>query len=480
MILKGYILGIGYALLCLILSFVLYKLGIDKKYTRKAVHILVGFEWVILYHFMGAGLHFLIVCVLFLILLSIAYRGRFMPMISSDEDNAPGTVYYAAAMTGVAFVGCFVPEVMLPFGIGVMCTSVGDGLAGIVGQSIKRFNPTIYSNKTALGSLTNFVASSLSAWAISFAFSMELGIWTCLGIGLLSMELELITPFGFDNISVTWGTTAFAFSCMYFSAISNYLIPILLTPVIIIFVVSKRALTTGGTFAAVLLDIFVSLAFGNRGFVILCCFFIGAIIVDKIKKAMKKRGSTENENEDCRNYIQVIANGMVAFVSSVAFLISGKIIFIVPFVTSLAEAFSDTVASGIGSFATKTYDPFRRAKCENGLSGGMSVEGTFAALLGALLIPFIAYIIGTSGFGIKELFIAFGCAFFGSVFDSFLGSVFQIKYRCVICGAITEQTYHCQSKAERYSGFESIDNDIVNIISCTVSAVLATVIAFLV
>ena len=59
-----------------------------------------------------------------------------MPMISSDSDNAPGTVYYALAMTGVSLVGCFIPEVMLPFGIGVMCTSIGDGFAGVIGQLI--------------------------------------------------------------------------------------------------------------------------------------------------------------------------------------------------------------------------------------------------------------------------------------------------------------------------------------------------------
>ena len=73
MILKGYIFGIGYALVCLMLSLLLYKLGLPKKYTRKVVHILVGFEWVILYHFMGAGVHFLAVCILFLLLLIAVY-----------------------------------------------------------------------------------------------------------------------------------------------------------------------------------------------------------------------------------------------------------------------------------------------------------------------------------------------------------------------------------------------------------------------
>ena len=108
MIIKGYIFSVFYALICLAFAFVLYKIGVAKTTTRKVVHILVGFEWVILNHFMGAGIHFLAVCLLFLLILMVSYRKNLMPMISSDEDNAPGTVYYAVAMSIMATVTLFV------------------------------------------------------------------------------------------------------------------------------------------------------------------------------------------------------------------------------------------------------------------------------------------------------------------------------------------------------------------------------------
>ena len=475
MVLKGYLFGIGYALFCLLISFVLYKLGLAKKYTRKIVHILVGFEWMILYNYLEAGVHFLLVCILFLALLAVAYKGKLMPMIASDADNAPGTVYYAAAMTGVAIVGCFIPEVMLPFGIGVMCTSIGDGLAGTVGQLVRKCNPKIYGDKTLLGSLTNLLASALSAYVISSSYSLDLGVVNCLMIGVLSTGLELITPYGLDNISVTWGTTALAFAFMYFPGIGNYLVPILISPVIIAFALSKKALTKDGVISAILLDLAVSYAFGNRGFIVLCSFFIGAIIVDKIKNKAKKTSRNEyKDREDCRNYMQVLANGMVAFVTAIAFAITDSKIFIVPFVASLAEAFSDTVASGIGAFSTKTYDPFKRQKCDSGLSGGMSLEGTLASLVGACLISFIAYAIDFVGYGVKEFFIVALCAFSGALLDSFLGSVLQVKYRCTVCDKITEREEHCSLPTEKHSGISFVDNDVVNIISCAFSAVLAT------
>ena len=135
MIFKGYLFSVLYAFLCLGLALLVYKLGAPKKITRKIVHILVGFEWVILYTFFGPGLHFLSVCLLFLVILAIAYRGNLMPMISSDGDNAPGTVYYALAMSIMGTITVFLPEMIIHFGIGVFCTSFGDGLAGLVGQS---------------------------------------------------------------------------------------------------------------------------------------------------------------------------------------------------------------------------------------------------------------------------------------------------------------------------------------------------------
>ena len=93
MILKGYVFSLLYGVLCLALALLAYKHGMPKKYTRKLVHILVGFEWVILYHYMGTGsTHFLAVCLVFTALLALTYRGKLLPMISSEDNNSPGTV----------------------------------------------------------------------------------------------------------------------------------------------------------------------------------------------------------------------------------------------------------------------------------------------------------------------------------------------------------------------------------------------------
>lgn len=472
MLFEGYISGVLYGLLCLVIALVLYKLGVPKKYTRKVVHILVGFEWVFLYNFLGAGVHFLIVCVLFTVLLAVSYKGNLMPMISSDEDNAPGTVYYGIAMTGVAAVGCFVPEIMLPFGVGIFCTSIGDGFAGLLGQLITKYNPKIYKNKTLVGSITNFLFSFASAYIMSLIFPMGINIWHCLAIATLSVGLELVVGFGLDNIAITWGVTALTYAFMYYPTISNYIIPILLTPFIIVFADSKKSLTTSGLVAAIILDIVVSLSLGNTGFILLLTFFVLGILVDKLKKHIKNnRGIDEGLKGESRDHMQVLANGLIPALMGILVSLTGEELFVVAYVASLAEALADTAGSGVGAFAKRTFDPFRWRTCDNGLSGGMSILGTLASIIGAVIISLIG--LAFNYLNIYTFLVALIAGFAGSVFDSFLGSVFQAKYNCTVCGKVTEKHIHCDTKTEKHSGFTLIDNDVVNLLSSLFSAGLA-------
>ena len=478
MIIKGYILSILYAVICLALGFVLYKYGLEKKITRKIVHILVGFEWVILYHFMGGGIHFLAVCLIFLLLLIIAYRKKLMPMISSDDDNSPGTVYYAVAMSIMAIITLFVPDMILPFGIGVFCTSLGDGFAGVVGQSVTAsWNRKIYGNKSLLGSLTNLLICFGVVFRFNHFFELGMAPWHCVIIALFSFEVELLSGKGLDNITITLGTSLLAYSLIHLPWITSYLVPIILTPAIIAFAYKKRALTLSGIFTAVALDIIVSVALGNFGFTVMLAFLVGGIIVDKIKKTSQKAGQNKNSDIEkrgnCRDHVQVLANGLVGLLCAILYAFTLQRVFIIAYVASFAEAFADTVASGIGYLSNSAYDIFRGKKCSPGISGGMSVLGTSSSVLGALIIGFIAFLFAK--INAAELLIISLSAFLGAVFDSFLGSLVQVKYRCKKCGLILEKEEHCSEKTEKYSGLSFVNNDVVNLLSTAFSALVAAI-----
>ncbi len=472
----GYIFAFLFGALCLVLSHLAYKLGMPKKYTRKLVHIAIGIEWIILYVFCGATWHSFAICLAFTALLVVSYIKKLLPMISSEGENSPGTVYYGVSMSVLSFVCIFLPDMMLPFGIAVICTSLGDGFAGVVGQAIDKFNIKLLANKTLLGTLTNLAVSFFGVWIFSAVMSFEISVLDCLYIALFSVVLELVTPYGLDNVSVPLGTGALAYLLAYLPAVVGYVAPIIATPLIIAVALEKKVLTPLGTLSAVLLDVIVSVAFGNSGFAILVLFLVLSVITDKIKHrkataiASRKRGKRVELDKKPRNEIQVLANGGAAFVCAFAYIFVPKSIFIAAFVAVMAEALADTVSSGFGIFADETIDLFRMKKCERGVSGGVSGIGTFAALVASFLLPAVAFALGF----IEPIYILIcGAVAFGGCFvDTFIGSLFQEKYICPICKTVTDEKTHCKAETEKHSGFAVIDNNVTNFISNVVTAVV--------
>ncbi len=468
----GYIFGVLYALICLAMAFVAYKLGMPKKYSRKLVHILVGAEWIILSHYMGSTYHFLIVCVFFLIVLAVAHFANLMPMISSDSDNSPGTVYYALAMSVMSVIAIFDPDMMLPFGIGVFCTSLGDGMAGVIGQLIKKHNPKIYGNKSLFGAAANFVFSFGTALVFKYVFEMDIAVWQCAMIGLLSVGLELITVFGLDNVTITIGTAFLAYAFMYAPAVNSYIVPIVVTPFIIALVLEKKVLTANGLILALILDAVVSLLLENFGLVLLITFLAGSVLVDKIK-GIKKIEDSITKKCGPRDGIQVIANGLIPMFMTLLFAGTSQPAFLFGYIASLSESLADTAASGMGVFSNRVVDIFRMRQTKKGLSGGMSVIGTVSALVASFIIPMIAFAFGVINWFLV-IIIALS-AFVGTVFDSLLGSLLQVKYKCKVCGEITEREQHCRKSTERLSGFVFWDNDVVNLFSSLFAALLTVV-----
>ena len=475
MILKGYIFSIIYVFLCVAGALILHKLGVSKKYTRKFVHILVGFEWVILNHFFGPSVHFTLVCILFTFLLAVDYKMKLVPAMSSDGDNAPGTVYYAVAMTFLSVVSLFDARMMLPFGIAVFCTSFGDGLAGVLGQAVKKHNPKIYASKSVIGTLANFLVCFFVPFAFGYFYDYPIELWHCLIIAIFAAEIELFVSKGLDNIVLTISIAILSFLLVFYPVINNGLLAVMLTPIIIALAYSKRALTLGGIILAVVMDIIITVSLGNFGFCVLITFFAGSLVVDKIKKHGKK--SKQNKKRDvekrgdCRDIVQVFANGGVAMIAALAYLFSGEKLFVFAFCASLAEAFADTAASGLGFFAKRTYDVFRFETCEGGLSGGMSLLGTFSGLAASAIVSVIVLLFGAiDAAGFAVIFVS---GFLGSVFDSMLGSLLQVKYRCTVCKIILEREEHCGKNTEKYRGLRFINNDTVNFLSTFFAAAMA-------
>ena len=114
-----------------------------------------------------------------------------------------------------------------------------------------------------------------------------------------------------------------------------------------------------------------------------------------------------------------------------------------------------------------------------GLSGAITVLGTTASFLGA---GFIAFVFGVYYYLVLNpnlvdafvyFFIIAAFGFVGSLIDSYLGAAFQAKYKDAKTGQIYERIRFPKESLVLISGFSIINNDIVNLLSTTLTSVLA-------
>ena len=393
-----------------------------------------------------------------------------VPSLKSKEENSRGTIYYCVAMTVMSIIVYIFPQMMIPFGVGVFCTSMGDGFAGVLGI-VKKHNKVIYGNKTLFGFFACLGFSFLSITLLYLAYEVEMNLIYVALIAVFASVLELFAKKGIDNVTVTLGTALLSYFLINFPTfILYYILPLIFTIPIVSFVYSKKALTTHGIIAALMLDIISSISFGNIGFVILVVFFGGSLIADRFKK------DTNNHREE-RTVIQVLANGSLGIVFSIANMIYPSKIWLVAFTAVFAEALADTAASGVGSRSTVVYDLFRGRRVEPGTSGGMSILGTASALISSIIVSIIA--MTSNEIGIKEAIVIALSGFFGAIFDSLLGSLLQIKYKCTVCSKIVETKEHCNHAATKFRGISFVNNDFVNLFSTLFATIMAGVLYIL-
>ena len=197
--------------------------------------------------------------------------------MSSAQDNAKGTVFYAVSMTLMASASFFLPEFLPYFGIAVLATSVGDGFGGVLGQAVKQKH-RLYKNKTLVGTLAVFLFTALSVLLFDLGFSLPLTVFEILAISLLCAGVELLSTHGLDNIFVPLSVSLFSY-LLATDVLDTMQFALAFAPLLVALTVEKKKLTRNGALSAVLLDLIVALAFGDRGFLVIAIFFALSLVL---------------------------------------------------------------------------------------------------------------------------------------------------------------------------------------------------------
>jgi len=243
-----------------------------------------------------------------------------------------------------------------------------------------------------------------------------------------------------------------------------------------------RLLTFSGALAAFVVGFFV-FGFGGLPFAVpLLAFFFSSSLLSRVGRGRKARYHTIYDKTARRDAGQVLANGAVAAALAFAFAFTPSTRqTALLYLAALAAVNADTWATEIGGLAPgRPFLITTLRRVDPGTSGGVSLLGLIAALLGALFVAgagWLAWPLNTTQLLWKpdapEILSIAWAGFIAAFADSILGASLQAQYRCSRCGRQTERSAHCDQPARRLQGWRWITNDVVNFLASLLGVLFA-------
>ncbi len=216
--------------------------------------------------------------------------------------------------------------------------------------------------------------------------------------------------------------------------------------------------------------------------VLLLLFFISSSLLSRLFKQRKISVSEKFSKGSQRDWGQVLANGgLGAMLVVVHTLLPTQAWPWVAFVGAMAAVNADTWATELGVLSSSPPRLITSGEIvEQGTSGGVTLLGTIATLLGAFLIGLGAAIFDpllspSTGFWVL-IFVATLGGLAGSLFDSLLGATGQAIYYCSACQKETERypLHVCGTQTYLIRGWGWLNNDLVNL-ACSLFGALVAV-----
>jgi uncharacterized protein (TIGR00297 family) len=225
-----------------------------------------------------------------------------------------------------------------------------------------------------------------------------------------------------------------------------------------------HSLNTSGALAATMVG---TIIFGMGGWqwaVLLLIFFVTSSGLSRAFKRRKAGLSEKFSKGHERDAGQVLGNGGLATLFAALHAIYPDSTFPwIGFAASLAAVNADTWATELGVLNPTPPRMITNLgkRVEKGTSGGISLFGTLASLLGSAVIALPASLF-IHNWSLLPLITFAGLA--GSLFDSLLGATVQAMYYCPTDQKETEKhpLHTCGTETVHIRGWKWLDNDWVN------------------
>jgi uncharacterized protein (TIGR00297 family) len=259
----------------------------------------------------------------------------------------------------------------------------------------------------------------------------------------------------------------------------------------------KRALSVDGALAATAVGTVTMGRGGLPASAALVAFFVTSSALSRFKQRVKeRRGVLAQAKGGERDAWQVAANGGVA---AACLLLPSAQLGTAGFLGALATAGADTWATELGLLARRPPRLVTSLRpVQPGASGGVTPEGTLAALGGALAVgatwaagrrlrrvqseeckvqsgarcSYLESLPSREALAVATVTLV---GVLGSLVDSLLGATVQAEFWCPACVEVTEAPVHprCGRPTDLTQGWRWVTNDVVNLSATLAGAVMA-------
>ncbi len=169
---------------------------------------------------------------------------------------------------------------------------------------------------------------------------------------------------------------------------------------------------------------------GWKGWISVVLYLLLGSLVTKIGFKYKEKLGIAEKREGRRGPENVMGSASTGlfFASLINLDLTNPILLKLGFAASFAAKLADTFGSEIGKrYGKNTFLITTFKKVRRGTEGAISLEGTIASLFGSFLMSFIMFILGFISIE-KGFFIVSFSGFTATIFESFIGAIFQDKF----------------------------------------------------
>lgn len=175
---------------------------VNAEYTRKWSHIASGFLSLLFPSFFHSILIVGVICALFALILNFSRPLGILPSINSVERKTYGSVLFPLAVFLSYMAYKLADNNLLYFYLPVLTLAICDLCAALVGKRFPIRRLTFIREPKSLGGFLAFFISAVILYVVFLCMGKNIGIGAIIAVALMGAVAELLSPSGFDNVSI--------------------------------------------------------------------------------------------------------------------------------------------------------------------------------------------------------------------------------------------------------------------------------------